>query len=257
MDAPRDSGPDAAEHPGPGIDGTAGRTGESSTAGRTGESGVPAAGSSGSSGSSAPDRPEERSGAPVDRPADPDTGDDRSNGEPTADGGVLLRLARRTATTAGVLGVAVLLITATGLWWPGWFARPVGLTVGVLLVMGCTVGAVGLLRRSGSWTALTAGALRDSPGVATVVGEPRALHGTRPMVVRRRRYAAEVVPIRSATGPWTGGAALIVHGRSDGVSLRADDDVVARWVHLRGPYLLQRTADGALFAAERSTLGAW
>jgi hypothetical protein len=258
MDAPREPGPDTGESHGPdgtaGESGAVGRTDESGAVGRTDESGAVGR----TDKSSAAGRTDESGAAEtVDVADDSDLVVDGPARQPPGDGGVLFRLARRTAITAGVLGVAVLLITATGLLWPGWFARPAGLTVGVLLVVGCALAAVMLLRRSGSWTALTASTLRDAPGIPTVVGEPRPLHGPRPTVVRRRRYAAQVVPIRSTTGPWTSGAALIVHGRADGIALRADDDVVARWVHPRGPYLLQRPEDGALFAAERSTLGAW
>lgn len=167
---------------------------------------------------------------------------------------VLVRLARRTAITAGILGAAILLVTATGLIWPGWFARPAGLVIGFLIIIGLTVTAAILLRRSAAWTALRTPA--SSPGIPAVVGAPRALHATRAGLVRRR-WPAQVVPIRSESGPWISGGAVLVHGRADGGRLAAGDDVLGRWASPRGPYLLERTRDGAVFAAERSTLGAW
>lgn len=204
----------------------------------------------GSSGSSAPDPARETTG-------DPGPDETPVTAPAAGDDDVLARLARRTATTAGILGICVLLITGTGLWWPGWFARPVGLVIGIALIAVCTLGAVILLRRAGSWTAVGAASLRDQPGVRAVVGEPRPLHRSDRVMIRRRRFPAQVVPVRSASGPWADGAALLVHGRADGVQLHADDDVAAHWVTPRGPYLLERPADGALFAAERSTFGAW
>lgn len=181
--------------------------------------------------------------------------DRRDSGPAGPDGGVLVRLSRRTAVVAGVLGLLIVLITATGLVWPGWFATPTGLVLGFVLIIGCAIGAALLLRKSSAWTSLSARTVRESPGVSAAIGDPLPLHGSGPSVVRRRA-PAQVVPIRTAAAPWADGAALLVHGRADGEVLRDGDTVLVRWYVSRGPYLLERD-DGLVFVAERSTLAAW
>ena len=180
----------------------------------------------------------------------------RSAVESGPDGGVLIRLSRRTAVAAGILGLLIVLITATGLAWPGWFATTTGLVVGFALIIGCAVTAALLLRKSGVWTSLSTRTVLESEGVLAVVGAPRPLHGSGASVMRRRA-PAQVVPIRSAGPPWANGGVLLVHGRVDGKLLQDGQEVRARWYVSRGPYLLERTDDGVQFVAERSTLATW
>jgi hypothetical protein len=157
---------------------------------------------------------------------------------------------------AGMFGVVILLITTTGLFWPGWFARPVGLVVGIAMIAAAATAAFVLLRRSAAWNQLRIANADDQRDLPAVVGTARALHRARNGILRRR-LPAQVVPIRSSAGPWADGDVLLVHARPDGVALRDGDDVIVRYFTPRGPYLLVRPTDGAAFAAERSTLGAW
>ena len=157
---------------------------------------------------------------------------------------------------AGILGLLIVLVTATGLVWPGWFATTTGLVVGFVLIIGCAVTAALLLRKSATWTSLSARTVLESEGVLAVVGAPRPLHGSGSSVMRRRA-TAQVVPIRSAGPPWADGGVLLVHGRVDGKLLQDGQDVRARWYVSRGPYLLERADDGVQFVAERSTLATW
>lgn len=103
------------------------------------------------------------------------------------------------------------------------------------------------------------GSDRPSAGwVTAACGDPTPLHsgrGTIPLLRRQRQFPPHVLPLRTVTGPLASGFAVIVHGRPDR-ALPERDDRISAWVYgPRGPILIGRHADGAVFAADRWTVG--
>ncbi len=176
------------------------------------------------------------------------------------DGGVARRLARRSRTASAVLlvvGVAVLVVV---------LLLPSGLVTVLAALLAVVVIAIGavLAVRGLLWAGVDALPVPVAGGTAAVIGPPTHLSPVRPGAPLRRKLGAKVVPIRTADGPQPGGGALLVHARSDGEALVADDRVRV-WLAtrrkfgplengrptdlVRGRFILRRDSDGALFLA--------
>lgn len=188
-------------------------------------------------------------------------------GAPTADDGVLRRVHRRTARASVAPAAVGLALALTGWGWPGWFEGAGGAVIGVAAVTLCALAAVLLARRARLWAAAVRAAAAwhadgtgddgtGSPPAAwatAVCGEPQPMFrpGRSALWRRARRYPAHIVALRAAAGPLAAGAAVTVHGRSDGLLPDRGDSFRVHAVSERGPFLLGRPADGALFAADR------
>lgn len=188
------------------------------------------------------------------------------------DAGVSARLRRRTAM-AGVAPVTVgVVLAVTGWVLPGWLIGPVGAAVGVLLLILVAAAAGVLFRRAGLWAAAEAAATQwaerwsgdaahaaPDGWVTAVCGAPAPLHAGRgaiPMFRRARRLPAVVLPLRAVSGPLAAGDAVVVHARRDGATPAHGDRLQVQALRPRGPILIGRLEDGAVFAADRWTVGA-
>lgn len=221
-----------------------------------------------------------------DAPLDPDAGREPAPGpgssepEPQpspggspGDDGVIGRLSRRTAAAAILpLTVGVLLVL-TGWLWPHWFTGRTGSLIGGLAAALLLLATGVLLRRARRWgraALASASWSRDClagevsagsmpPGwVKAVCGEPVPLHsgrGSIPLVRRQRRFASWVLPLKTAGGSLAAGHAVVVHARPDGAMLARGDPIQVLALQPRGPILIGRLDDGAVFAADRWTTG--
>lgn len=189
------------------------------------------------------------------------------------DCGTVDRIRRRTAA-ASLLPLAAGAGLAAAAWWrPGSVAGRGGIFLAALAVAFLALAAVMLLRRARWWAAAAgqvdgwtqewaAGAVSAAgapPGwVTAVCGAPVPLHpgkGAIPLLRRQRRLPPCVLPLRTASGPLAAGRAVVVHARRDG-ALPARGDQIQVWALApRGPILIGRLADGAVFAADRWTAG--
>lgn len=179
------------------------------------------------------------------------------------------------------MGVALLTaaLTMTAVAWPGWATdRLPALLITLVVAAGGIWAAMRLLRRARVWAVgrtraaelAVSGAARKSRGrsakpprsapvgVPAQIGNPLPLHRSRPGQPIRRRHSALVVPITAELPGLAGGRSLTVHGRSDRIELAAGDPVeVVSLAGPKGPFLLYRPGDGAVFAADWSPLAAW
>lgn len=189
------------------------------------------------------------------------------------DDGVIGRVRRRTAAAAVVPLTLGVLLVLTGWFWPGWLKHQSGFFIGGLVVALVLLAAGALLRRAGWWEsaaleaatwtrACVAGEVSPScllPGWSKAVcGTPVPLHsgrGSIPLVRRRRRFASWVLPLKTADGPLAAGYAAVVHARSDGAMPERGDRIQVLTLRPRGPILIGRLDDGAVFAADRWTAG--
>ncbi|MEO7124530.1 MAG: hypothetical protein ABI382_08215 [Nakamurella sp.] len=192
---------------------------------------------------------------------------------PPGDDGVSARVGKRTISAGVLPAVVAAALAITGWAWPGWFAGSAGTTFGMIAVALAVLAAAVLLRRSRMW--VRAG--RDarvwaeqwdvgeiSPRAAVdgwvkaVCGAPAPLYlgrGSVPMFRRRRKLAPTILPLRTASGPLAAGHAVVVHARADGAALTQKDQIVVKALGARGPILIGRIDDGAVFAADRWTAG--
>lgn len=181
------------------------------------------------------------------------------------DGGVLARVRRRTANVVVLPGGLAAVLVVGGWLWPRWFAGLGPSLLGGLAVALCLLAAALLAHRAHLWT-LAGEAARDWPPVADrdpapaderwvrgTCAEPRALHATGgPSLWRRaRRHPRQVLPLRTDRGSLAAGEAVTLHGRRDAVLPRAGDALRVRAIAARGPFLIGRPSDGALFVADR------
>lgn len=180
------------------------------------------------------------------------------------DAGVPVRVRTRTAVAGALLLIPALLIGWTGWGWPGWLDGAAGVAFGGVLVAVLVAGAAMLLRRAVLWTRAAALAARLTSGAPSppvdapasgqaphaTVGPSVPLHATRPGAPLRRRLPAQVLPIRAASGPLGRGRAVTVHMRSDSLLPRPGDSIAVHVLGTRGPFLLRRDSDGAIFAAD-------
>ncbi len=167
------------------------------------------------------------------------------------DGGVIARVRRRTTAVAGAVAGLTAVALLTGATWPGWAAE--SLTATVVGVLGTVIGALlagWLGLRARRWDRLERIDRRDRSAPATL-GAPVPLHPVRAGQPIKRRLPAVVLPVRAGIAGLAGGEALIVHARRDRLQLTSADPVDVVADHDRGPYLLIRRTDGAVFAAER------
>ncbi|MGS0688813.1 hypothetical protein ACVBEQ_27305 [Nakamurella sp. GG22] len=139
----------------------------------------------------------------------------------TSDGGVSRRVSRRcrtAAAAASVLAGACLLVAAV---------RPQDLVSGVLVLLAAAavLTAAVLVRRSALWTSIASATLPTATGQSGTVGAPQPLSPPKPGAPLRRRIGAWVVPVHATDGPQPGAGALVVHARTDGITLTAGDRV--------------------------------
>lgn len=182
-------------------------------------------------------------------------------GRSAPDGGVLIRLRRRSTVATVLAGLAAATVVGTGLLWPAWFFATITATVlGAAVTAVLTGVSVAVGRRARRWSRAAqsvAGEGPTGPADPGVIGPPKSLHRNRPGAPLRRRHLAQIVPVRTVAGPLAGGAALLVHGRRDGELLNDGDTVRIHAAQLRGAYLLVRPSDGAVFVGETGWLSAW
>jgi hypothetical protein len=202
--------------------------------------------------------------------------DRRTDGEPggtvgDVDGGVTRRLTQRCWIAASVL------LTLSGCLLLVVLLRSWGTVSAVLaLVAVAAVIPGGLLAgRARGWSMVRAASLPLPGGRAAVVGPPRPLSPIRTGAPVRRRLGASVVPILADGAEQPGGGALIVHARTDGLSL-ADGDRVSCFTIRRGGvdafvrasaneserpvtgrFVLLRVSDDAVFIATTRLTDTW
>jgi len=178
------------------------------------------------------------------------------------DGGVIARLQRRNRLVGSILAAVAALGVVYVLVWFKAPSSAAGLTLKVIILL-VFVLAARQLRVAGAWSRAqrTMDAGQGFPGV---VGDGRALQTVRPGQPVKRRHPAAVVPIRTEAGPLVGGTGLLIHGRSDGVSLSDGDEVIAWQIEPRraaevlktpspkGHYVIRREGDGQIFAGDTS-----
>jgi hypothetical protein len=188
----------------------------------------------------------------------------------TGDAGVLSRMRRRTAGAGVIPLVCAIVLAGSGWFWPAWFSGSAGTLLGGLVVVLLLSATAVLLRRaslwrqaeaeSETWVSAWAGADRAVPDwVKAVCGEPTPLfagRGAIPMLRRERRFPSRVLPVRTASGPLAAGFAVVVHARTDGAFPAPSDRIRVLALQPRGPILIGRLDDGAVFAADRWTVGA-
>lgn len=187
----------------------------------------------------------------------PDT-NDRDDGGP--DGGVLSRVRGRTSRTVVAPAAAAAVLVVVGWLWPRWFGGVGASLLGGAAVVLCLLVTGVLARRARLW-ALAEEIARQWPDPAAgderwpraTCAEPRALHATGgPSIWRRaRKHRRHVLGVRAASGPLAEGQAVTLHGRTDGLLPSAGDELRVCAATPRGPFLLGRPADGALFVADR------
>lgn len=190
------------------------------------------------------------------------------------DGGVLDRLRRRTATAAVIPLACAAALAVSGWVWPAWFAGTDGVVLGGLAVALCLFAAGVLLHRARrwhqaraeadawvrGWAEATVSARLVPAGWAKAVcttGVP--LHSGRgaiPMLRRERRFRSGVLPLKAVSGPLAAGVAVVVHARRDGDMPKRGDQIQVVALRPRGPILIGRLDDGAVFAADRWSIGA-
>lgn len=192
-------------------------------------------------------------------------------GTEPGDAGVLERLIRRPLQLVPLPAVLLLLTAVTAWGWPAWGTDGAGLVIAVLtaaVFVAAVMVMVGRARRwmrvrpvAASWAGTAGG---GAPGddrtgwVAAVCGPPTSLHagsGRIPMVRPHRRFPAVVLPLRTVEGPLVAGVGVVVHGRRDLAVPAAGDDIRVHVSHPRGPFLIARRSDGAIFAADRWIIG--
>lgn len=193
---------------------------------------------------------------------------------PPGDDGVCARVGKRTASASLIPAFVAAALAFTGWAWPGWSVGATGIVIAVVAVAAAVFGTVVLVRRSRLWAQAerearkweaqwsAGGVSEQSPPegwVRAVCGAPAPLfrgRGAVPMLRRTRTLAPVVLPLRTASGPLAAGHAVVVHARSDGAVLEEQARILVRTVQRRGPILIGRVDDGALFAADRWTAGA-
>lgn len=192
----------------------------------------------------------------------PDASSDSPEIGPAGDGGALARALRRTRRGAPWPAAAALVLAATAWWWPRWADDALRTAVaGAVVVMLAATTPV-LVHRAALWrqamlrrSEWDEGAESEDRGwQRAVCGESMPLFrpkGAGSVLTRRRRFPPRVLPLRSRSGPLADGRAVIVLARSDGECPRTGDGLVVLSLGRRGPYLIGRTADRALFAAHR------
>jgi len=174
---------------------------------------------------------------------------------------VTRRVRSRTASAAVVAASFTALLAVLGWLAPGWFVGSAGAVIGGGAVAVCVAGVTVLAGRCARWSqaAELAGLLAASvpgaapPGVPARCGTPVRLHQPRTGLQRwsRPRLPAHLVPIRAAGGPLAAGHAVVVHPRPDALLLDPEDSIEVHALGRRGPFLIVRTADRAVFAADR------
>jgi hypothetical protein len=175
------------------------------------------------------------------------------------DAGVPARVRNRTAGAAASLLVLSGILAALGWGWPGGLSGAAGAVIGAVVIAVLVVAAGILLRRAALWAraARLAARVFDDPvtagGLPAVLGTPVSLHPVRPgtpPIRAGRRLRASVLPIRTVGGPLSGGRAVLVHARPDSLLPRPEDSIRVHALGSRGPFLLCRSADGVVFAAD-------
>jgi hypothetical protein len=172
----------------------------------------------------------------------------------------------------GTIGAALLLIAAIRSW--GMVSAGLALVaIGFL-----TAGAL-LALRARIWSVLADTTLPPVAGAGAITGAPRALSPGAPHAPLKRKLGALVVPIHRYDGPQPGGGALIVHARTDGAALAADDEVelwpvgpngvigepsgltsdaeTAEKASIGGRFVIRRTRDGEVFLATSKLTDTW
>lgn len=203
------------------------------------------------------------------------------------DAGVPQRVRTRTAIAAGVPATVGGLLALFGWGWPGWFRGPAGLVIGLCAVGACAATAAVLFRRAVLWghamrlsarltqaqpgdvadpaRPLSGGGTGDSTDIRprgtrsvdrlpAVCGAAVPLHRLRPGTTRLltgRRLRTHVMPLRTVSGVLADGDAVLLHPRLDASLPRPEDRIEVHPLGLRGPFLLLRPEDGAIFAADR------
>jgi hypothetical protein len=165
-------------------------------------------------------------------------------------------------------------LAVSGWVWPAWFAGWGGAVLGGLGVLVCLFAAGVLLRRAFRWRDARAESNAWVRGWASGTVSARAvpngwakavcatgvpLHSGRgaiPMLRRERRFRSGVLPLKAVSGPLAGGEAVVVHARMDGLMPTRGDQLQVFAMQRSGPILIGRLDDGAVFAADRWTLGA-
>jgi hypothetical protein len=176
------------------------------------------------------------------------------------DAGVPARLRTRTALAGAGLLLLAGILAALGWGWPGGLTGAAGTVIGAVVVAAPTVGAALLVRRAVLWgranrmSSRLTGDPVTATGLPAVCGSPVPLHPVRPgtpPIRTGRRLRASVMPVRTVTGPLSGGQAVLVHARSDSLLPRPEDSIDVHALGRRGPFLLHRSEDGVVFAADR------
>jgi hypothetical protein len=187
---------------------------------------------------------------------------------------VLRRLTRRTAAAAAGPVVCAAALAVSGWGWPAWLSGLGGSVLGLIAVALCLLAAGVLLGRARRWRAAQADADAWVRGWAAGAVSARAvpdgwakavcatgvpLHSGRgaiPMLRRERRFRSGVLPLKAVAGPLAAGQAVVVHARADEAMPKRGDQIQVRALQPRGPILIGRLEDGAVFAADRWSLGA-
>ena len=185
------------------------------------------------------------------------------------DAGTTRRVLRRTAAVTGTAAGLTVLLAVLGFLAPDWFVGVVGATIGGCAVALCAAGTAVIARRATLWSRTVRlarslageraddgpsidGAGPHGPGVPARCGAPIRLHrpGSGLQIWSRRRLPAHLLPVRTATGPLASGRAVIVHPRPDSLLPGPGDRIEVHALGRRGPFLLLRPDDGAVFAAD-------
>ncbi len=181
------------------------------------------------------------------------------------DGGVCRRLTTRARITSGagmIIGTVLIVVAAIRCW-------DLASAALALLGLGAVMIAAVAGQRARIWSASGSSPLSAASGRTATAGPPRPLFGSNPGDPLRRRLGAVVVPIHGSGGESPGGGALIVHARSDQMSLADGDPVqvcrlgrtgtLAGGVDLAGPgrVVLQRVSDGVVFLGSTHLTDTW
>ncbi len=175
------------------------------------------------------------------------------------DDGVLSRVRARTTVSGLTMMCVTALFALTGWVWPAWLAGGPGLVIGVVVVAAAGGMGLVLLRRARLWglaavrASSWAGDLGGPGWVNAVCGQARPMRRNSgpPMLRRVSKHAQIVLPLKAQFGPLAGGEAVMVHARADALAPTRDDDLRVYAITTRGPFLLGRPVDGALFVADR------
>ena len=185
------------------------------------------------------------------------------------DAGTTRRVMRRTTAATGIAGAITILLAVLGFLAPGWFVGLVGASIGGCAIALCAAGTVVLARRTALWSRAarlaraladghaTGGTVTDAiglrgPGATARCGEPIRLHrpGAGLQMWSRRRLPTQLLPVRADSGPLASGRAVIVHPRPDSLLPGPGDSIEIHAMGRRGPFLILRPDDGAVFAAD-------